>query len=133
MTELENKKEYEMSYLLRPDLPEDKIDSQAIELQNIISENGGDIVQTNPPEKKRLAYSVRKQNQAYFGIVYFNIDEDGLSKIKKVLTLSKKILKFLILSKFIKLKPSLITSEPPAKTPAPTPSFDQKLESILKG
>ena len=133
MSEAENKKEYEMSYLLTPDIPEDKIDSEAIELKNIITENGGDIVQTNPPEKKRLSYPVKKQNQAYFGIVYFNTDKDGLDKIKKNLAFYKKILRFLILSKIIKPKPSPITVQQPAKTPAPTQSFDQKLESILKG
>jgi len=133
MSEAENKKEYEMSYLLTPDIPEDKIDSEAIELKNIITENGGDIVQADPPEKKRLAYPVKKQNQAYFGIVYFNTDKDGLDKIKKALAFYKKILRFLILSKIIKPKPSPITVQQPAKTPAPTQSFDQKLESILKG
>ena len=149
MNEAENKKEYELSYLLTPEIPEDKIDSEAVELKNIITENGGDTVQTNPPEKKRLAYPVRKQNQAYFGIVYFNINKDGLDKIKKTLAFSKKILRFLILtcskssglmlsrvealSKVIKPKPSPIIAQEPAKTPAPTQSFDQKLESILKG
>jgi len=131
MSEAENKKEYEMSYLLTPDIPEDKIDSEAIELKNIITENGGDIVQADPPEKKRLAYPVKKQNQAYFGIVYFNTDKDGLDKIKKALAFYKKILRFLILSKIIKPKPSPITVQQPAKTPAPTQSFDQKLENIL--
>ncbi len=126
-------KEYEMSYILTPDIPEDKIDSETIELKNIITENGGDIVQTNPPEKKRLAYPVKKQNQAYFGIVYFNTDKDGLDKIKKALAFYKKILRFLILSKIIKPKPSPIIVQPPAKTLVPTQSFDQKLESILKG
>ncbi len=126
-------KEYEMSYLLTSDIPEDKIDSETVELKNIITENGGDKVQMNPPEKKRLAYPVKKQNQAYFGIVYFNTDKDGLDKIKKVLAFYKKILRFLILSKIIKPKPSPIIVQQPAKTLAPTQSFDQKLENILKG
>ena len=133
MSEAENKKEYEMSYLLTPEILEDKTDAEIAELKKIIAENGGDIVQADPPEKKRLAYPVKKQNQAYFGIVYFNTDKDGLDKIKKALAFYKKILRFLILSKIIKPKPSPITVQQPAKTPAPTQSFDQKLESILKG
>lgn len=130
MSEMENKKEYEMSYLLTPDIPEDKIDSEVAELKNIITENDGDTVQVNPPEKKRLAYPVKKQNQAYFGVVYFNTNKDGLDKIKKALAFYKKILRFLILSKIIKPSPIIVQS--PAKAPAPTQSFDQKLESILK-
>ena len=157
MDEKENKKEYEMSYHLVPDIPEDKIDSETIELKNIITENGGDIVQADLPKKRRLAYPIRKQNQAYFGVVHFDADKDGLDKTKKALALCKKILRFLILthsirstivqgsglmlnkvealSKIIKPKPSPIIAQQPAKTPAPAPtqSFDQKLESILKG
>ena len=133
MNEAENKNEYEMSYLLTPEILEDKTDAEIAELKKIIAENGGDIMQADPPEKKRLAYPVRKQNQAYFGIVYFNTDKDGLDKIKKNLAFYKKILRFLILSKIIKPKPSPIIAQQPAKTSAPTQSFDQKLESILKG
>ena len=143
MNEIENKREYEMSFLLTPEILEDKLDFETAELKKLISENGGDIVQTNLPEKKWLAYPVRKQNQAYFGIVCFNIDKDGLNKIKKNLAFSKKILRFLILSNVIKPHPtgdhpkgeksSLVIDERPAKIPAPTQSFDQKLESILKG
>ena len=149
MNKAENKKEYEMSYLLTTEISEDKTDSEITELKKIIVENGGDTVQADPLEKKRLAYPVKKQNQAYFGVVYFNIDKDGLDKIKETLALYKKILRFLILthstssglmlskvealSKIIKPKPSPIIAQQPAKTPAPTQSFDQKLESILKG
>jgi ribosomal protein S6 len=151
MNKAENKKEYEMSYLLTPDIPEDTIDSEATELKNIITENGGDIVQTNSPEKKRLVYPIRKQNQAYLGIVYFNADKDGLDKIKKALAFYKKILRFLILTHstrstivqggeqsrttslgLIKPKPSPIITQQPAKASTPTQSFDQKLENILK-
>jgi len=137
MNVTENKKEYEMSYLLTPEITEDRTDSEVEELKKILIENGGDILQTNPPEKKRLVYPVKKQNQAYFGVVYFNTDKDGLDKIKKALAFYKKILRFLILTHstrpgLMKPKPSPIIVQQPAKTPAPTESFDQKLESILK-
>jgi small subunit ribosomal protein S6 len=125
MNKLENKKEYEMSYLLSAEIPEEKLDSEAAELKSVIIKNGAEVTQIDPLEKRRLAYPIKKQNQAYFGIVYFNIDKDELDKIKKALTLQKKVLRFLILNKAIKPKPSA--------APAPVQSFDQKLESILKG
>lgn len=138
MKELENKKEYEMSYLLSPEISEEKLDSEIAEVKKIIVENGGDEIQANLPIKRRLAYPVKKQNQAYFGVVYFNTDGEGLEKMKKVLALNKKILRLLILNKVIKQKPiPTIISEQPAETSekasVPTQSFDQKLEDILKG
>ncbi len=132
MNEAENKKEYEMSYLLTADIPEDKIDSEVAELKNIITENGGIITHTTSLEKKRLAYLVKKQNYAYFGVVWFEIDGEGLDKIKKVLALNKKILRYLILNEIVKPKPSVVITPKISEIPAPAQSFDQRLESILK-
>jgi len=127
MNEAENKKEYELSYLLTPEVQEDKTEAEIEELKKIIGENGGEITQTNPLEKKQLAYPVKKQNYAYLGVLYFNIDDkDSLAKIKKVLTSNKKVLRFLILNEVIKQK-----IEKPLETSVEKPSFDQKLESIL--
>jgi len=135
MNEVKNKKEYEMSYLLTPEIPDDKTDPEVAEIKKIITENNGDIIQTDPLEKKRLAYPVKKQNYAYLGIVYFNIDKENLDKIKKTLALYKKVIRYLILNKPLKPKPKpkMVAFQPSTEMPAPTPTFDQKLESILKG
>ncbi len=128
MNEAENKKEYEMVYLLTPEIAGDKINSEVDELKKIIAENNGNIIQANPPEIKRLAYPIKKQSQAYLGVVYFDIDKSELDKIQKVLALHKKILRFSILSHSTKIE---LKQPEPLATPAPTQSFDQKLENIL--
>ena len=145
MNETENKREYEMSFLLTPEVAEDKLDFETAELKKLISENDGEAIQINLLEKKQLAYPVKKQNQAYLGIVYFNINSDGLDKMKNVLALNPKFLRFLILNKPIKLnKPVKSRIEPIMKIPEilprtektteiPNESFDKKLESILNG
>ena len=148
MSEAENKREYEMSFLLTPEVSEDRLDFESAELKKIISENGGINVEINPLENKRLAYPVKKQKSAYLGVIYFSIDPEGLDKMKDILTLNTKILRFLILNKPnkpVKSKVDPIMRIPeaiplpiilPRKEMAaeiPTESFDKKLESILKG
>ena len=133
MNEAENTKEYEMSYLLTPEISEDKTDSEITELKNIITENSGSIVQADPIEKKWLVYPVKKQNQAYFGVVYFNVGTEGLDKIKKTLALYKKVLRYLILNKVLKPKSKIATTtRQSAETPAAVQSFDKRLEDLLK-
>ena len=133
MNEAENTREYEMSYLLTPEISEDKTDAEITELKKIITENGGDTIQAEPLEKKRLVYPVKKQNQAYFGVVYFKIGAEGLDKIKKTLALYKKILRYLILNKIIKPKTEIaVVIRQSAETPAPVQSFDKRLEDLLK-
>ncbi|MDO8743363.1 MAG: 30S ribosomal protein S6 [Candidatus Azambacteria bacterium] len=133
MNDMGNTKEYEMSYLLTPEISEDKTDFEIAELKKIIVDSGGDAIEVNPLEKKQLAYSVKKQNQAYFGVVYFNIGADGLDKIKKTLALYKKVLRYLILNKVLKPKPEIAAVvQPSAETPAAAQSFDKRLEDLLK-
>ena len=133
MNEAENKKEYEMSYLLNPEVAEDKVETETAELNKIISSSGGAIVDFLPAIKRRLAYPIKRQTQAYFGVVYFTIDEEGLNKIKKALTPHKKMIRFLILNE--PLKPKIADAAPvkPEESQPQAQSFDQKLESILKG
>lgn len=146
MSETENKREYEMSFILTSEIAEDKLDFEAAELKKLILESGGTDIEINSPENKRLAYPVKKQQQAYLGVVYFNIDSEGLDKIKGVLALNTKFLRFLILNEPVKSKVEPVRHIPeisfhtPEALPLeekaveiPIESFDKKLESILKG
>ena len=139
MNELENKpdraggKEYELAYLLTPEISDDKIETEVSELKDFIAKNGGDVIQANLPEKKRLAYPVKKQNFAFFGVVYFNSDTESLDKIKKALVFYKKVLRHLLLNATTKTKPiSLNPAVPAEKGQASAQSFEQRLESLLK-
>lgn len=137
MSELENKREYEMAYLLAPDISEENIDLETSELKKVISENGGESIESNIPKKRWLAYSVKKQAQAYFGVIYFNTDKENIDVVKKSFSFNKKVLRFLIINKPIKKQETIIATPLEStveKTPESTaPSFDQKLESILRG
>ena len=146
MNEAENKREYEMSFLLTPEIAEDKLDFEAEELKKLILESGGTDIETTAPQNKRLAYPVKKQNRAYLGVVYFNIDSGDLDKMKSVLALNTKVLRFLILNKPFKSRiepvrhiPEISLRAPEAlpreekAVEIPIESFDKKLESILNG
>ena len=149
MNETEDKFEYELSYLLTParnathsvaggtDVAEEKLELETADLLKIISENGGETIESSTPKKRWLAYPIKKQTQAYFGVIYFNTSKENLDKIKHILSFNKKLLRFLILNETFK-KTEPVTAAPfqavAEKTSETiTPSFDQKLESILNG
>ena len=136
MSEKENKIEYEMAYLLSPEIAEEKLDLEIADIQKIISENGGEVAQSSAPQKRWLAYPVKKQRQASFGVIFFNADKENIIGIKKNLSSSKNVLRFLILNEPLK-KPEPVAVIPKTEAErAPetaAPSFDQKLESILNG
>ncbi|OGD25617.1 30S ribosomal protein S6 [Candidatus Azambacteria bacterium RIFCSPHIGHO2_01_FULL_40_24] len=130
----ENKLEYELAYLLAPDIAEEKLNLETAELKRIISENGGEATESNVPKKRWLAYPVKKQSQAYFGVIYFNIDKENISEIKKNLSFNKNVLRFLIVNKSLKkTKPVIAAPVKLSDETTPVQSFDRKLESILNG
>lgn len=129
-------KEYEMPYFLTADIAESGVDNAVNELKLLIAENGGENVAPEAPKKRWLAYKINKQNESYFGVIYFSINTEGLEKIKKSLMLNKKILRYMILNKLLKSKQIVtpvksINESALTPMPAPTQSFDQKLENIL--
>lgn len=119
-----------MSYFLSTDNPEDKLDSIKSELNSLILESGGENIALETPKMRRLSYKINKKGDGYFGVVYFNIDSEGLLKLKKSLALDKKFLRYMILNKPLKPKPAE-TPKLPVETSEPAQSFDQKLENIL--
>jgi len=121
MSEIENVKEYEMAYLLTPDISEENVESEISELKKTISENGGEVIESVAPKKRQLAYPIKKQNRAYF----------GLNKIKTALILYKKMLRYLILNETFKPKPAVVPMKPLQDELTPIQSFEKKLESIL--
>lgn len=139
MSENQNSKEYEMSYFLKADVPEDKLENASRELNSLIAESGGSNIALEIPKRKRLSYPIKKQSEGYFGVAYFNINVEGLEKIKKSLALDKKFLRYTVLNKPLKPKPAdvapatvKLNSEPVSEPmQAPAQSFDQKLENIL--
>lgn len=133
MNETEKKNEYELAYLLNPEVAEENLNLETAELQRIISENGGEAIESETPKKRWLAYPVKKQKQAYFGVIYFNTDKENVDKIKKTIFFNKNVLRFLIISKTMKPKQAALPQRVVAeKTPEMSaPSFEKKLESIL--
>lgn len=143
MSETLNK--YEISYLLSPEVSEEKLGLETAELLKIIKESGGEVIEVGTPKKRWLSYEVKKQRQAYFGVIFFKIPTEGVGKIKSVLSLHKKIMRFLIVSPSgVKSKnnreeinnsqtaPADIEAKKQEET-GNGQSFERKLESILNG
>lgn len=143
MNEALNK--YEITYLLSPEVSEEKLSLETAELEKIIKESGGEVIESVAPKKRWLSYEVKKQKQAYFGVIYFKIAGEDTYKIKDILSLHKKIMRFLIVSPSgVKSKNNRgeigdLETVPIAKQEKQQEgqnngqSFEKKLESILNG
>ena len=141
-------KNYELAYLLSPSVPEEAALTWTGKLTNLITDNKGVIRRVNEPRKKRLAYPVKKANEAYFGYTTFSMAPGNTHAINKMLKADKDILRYLLTEEEIETRPPLLrplyTKRVP---PKPRPilrepelkpeekldleALDKKLEEIL--
>lgn len=128
-------KAYEISFLL----PEEAL------LQSLLkhlSGYGAEILSEGGINKIRLAYTIKKYEEAYFGYLNFKMEPEKAAKLNDTLNLDSKIIRFLIVGVSPKrlvvrrveserptLSQPISQSEPTELT---NDALEKKLEEILK-
>ena len=89
-------KNYELMYILMPDLAEDAIKAENTALQKILTDNGGKITGVNEWGLRGLAYEIKKQMKGYYVVVNFTAEPKAVSEFNRIVALDSKVLRFLI-------------------------------------
>ena len=126
---------YEFSYIFKPDSEEEA--GAISELARKYIENGkGMVLEAYKPSKRRLAYPIQKQREAYFGSMKFYFPPGDIRGFEDLLRLEKRLMRFLVAHSH---RPELETRRrerivPPKleeKPAADIALIDKKLEEIL--
>jgi len=140
MTEEKDKKEYEVSFLV-------KSEEQSQGVVKVLHHYGTEITGEGQLSKVRLAYPIKKETLAYFGYLWFTSEPSAIPQIEGDLRLSKDILRYIIVTppvkKTLRERQEAQESERPAPAaPAPVSSeprkeltnedLEKKLEEILQ-
>ena len=88
-------KEYELTILVHPDL-EANLDTVLDKVRALVTDNGGEIIKEDNWGKKKLAYSIRREEFAVY--VYFEVKlpAEALLKISNVLNITDEVLRYLL-------------------------------------
>ena len=160
-TEVEkNPRIYEVSFLIAPSLPEEKVLETVAQIKDIFEKNGGAVVSDEFPKMRPLAYTVEKKfggriykyDTAYFGSIKFESEATVLPLLKEFLEKSETIVRFLLVktvrentmasSKFIHAIHTDETKEPkhemkreavaePAAPKMTTEELDKTIEELV--
>ena len=88
-------KEYELTVLVHPDL-EANLDTVLDKVRALVTDNGGEIIKEDNWGKKKLAYSIRREEFAVY--VYFEVKwpAEALLKISNGLNITDEVLRYLL-------------------------------------
>jgi len=95
-------KNYEITYLISSEIAEEEIQRAQSQLVSSIQGEGGLLLEEKTPFRKKLAYPVKKQSQAYLGFLVFQLEPEKLKNLEKKIKEINQILRYLLLIKLPK-------------------------------
>jgi small subunit ribosomal protein S6 len=88
-------RKYEIMYIIRTDIEEEKTQSTIEKFQNIIN-NGGEITKNTVMGKRKLAYEINKFRDGNYILVHFNATPAVVAELDRVLKISDEIIRYMI-------------------------------------
>jgi small subunit ribosomal protein S6 len=115
---------YETMYILRPDIPEEEVESHVTKYRDIVTEAGGQVLDTQMRGKRRLAYPIAKHREGIY--VQLNHDGDGqqVGPLERAMRLSEDVIRYLTVKQTGPMPPprALVTAEAAAASAATAPA-----------
>ncbi|MFM7235836.1 MAG: 30S ribosomal protein S6 [Cyanobium sp.] len=104
---------YETMYILRPDIPEEEVDSHISKYRDLLTEAGGEVLDSQMRGKRRLAYPIGKHREGIYVQLNHNGDGQQVGPLEKALRLSEDVIRYLTVKQTGPMPPprSLVTTE----------------------
>lgn len=89
-------KNYEIAYLISPDVAEDEVFGEAGKITGFIQDAHGLVGHIEEPRARRLAYPMKKFRNAYFGWMSFTATPERIADLEKRVRAEKSVIRFFI-------------------------------------
>jgi len=107
-------RDYEVLYIVRADLDDDKVQDIIKRVNTIIEKAGGSVERTNVWGKRKLAYEVKHQKEGSYVLQDFQIGPDRVPELEAALKITEEVLRHLVVRKPEKAAPAPV-APPPAE------------------
>jgi len=133
---------YETMYILRPDIPEEEVDSHLKKYSEILEKSGTEVLDSQMRGKRRLAYPIAKHKEGIYVQLSHTGDGQQVAILEKAMRLSEDVIRYLTVKQYGPLPTPKSTSkdddEPkksekeeaitPTEDKTESPSKDEKKE-----
>ncbi len=118
---------YELTVLYHPDLEID-IDKALAKVEKIIKDNNGKVEKTDNWGKRKLAYTISKQDHAVY--VYYEVEIPGenVTKLENILNITDEIIRYLLVKPGPEIKEEAPSEDKAEDKPAEVASEEAPAE-----
>ena len=115
---------YETMYILRPDIPEEEVESHLMKYSGMLLEAGADVLDDQMRGKRRLAYPIAKHKEGIYVQLSHNGNGQQVAVLEKAMRLSEDVIRYLT-----------VKQQGPLPTPRITPNAEvmQGQEASVSG
>ena len=86
---------YETMYILRPDIPEEEVESHVTKYRDLVTEAGAEVLDCQMRGKRRLAYTIAKHKEGIYVQLSHNGDGQQVAVLEKAMRLSEDVIRYL--------------------------------------
>ena len=86
---------YETLFVLKPTLTDEEKKAKLEFIQNVIVNNGGEIVATEDVGMRKLAYPIQKFERGHYYIIYFKAPSQTVKELERIYRITEDVIRFL--------------------------------------
>jgi small subunit ribosomal protein S6 len=90
--------DYEVTYILRPNLEEADVDARSAAIAEIIKNQGGEVVAIEKMGKKRLAYEINDLREGNYVVMQFRSTGVASKELERLLKLDEDVMRALVIA-----------------------------------
>tara|TARA_B100000214_G_scaffold361224_1_gene324411 strand:- start:274 stop:711 length:438 start_codon:yes stop_codon:yes gene_type:complete len=108
---------YETMYILRPDIPEEEVDSHLKKYSEMLEKAGTEVLDSQMRGKRRLAYPIAKHKEGIYVQLSHKGDGQQVALLERAMRLSEDVIRYLTVKQ---------------EGPLPTPKSSSKEDVVEK-
>ena len=115
---------YETMYILRPDIPEEEVDSHLKKYSEMLEKSGIEVLDSQMRGKRRLAYPIAKHKEGVYVQLSHRGNGQQVATLERTMRLSEDVIRYLT----VKQDGPLPTPKSKDSDPEPEKSVSEKEE-----
>ena len=112
---------YETMYILRPDIPEEEVDSHLKKYSEMLEKSGTEVLDSQMRGKRRLAYPIAKHKEGIYVQLSHKGNGQQVAILERAMRLSEDVIRYLT-----------VKQEGPLPTPKSTAKDDEAEKSEIE-
>ena len=112
---------YETMYILRPDIPEEEVESHLNKYSEILEKSGTEVLDSQMRGKRRLAYPIAKHKEGIYVQLSHKGNGQQVATLERAMRLSEDVIRYLT-----------VKQDGPLPTPKSTSKDDEAEKSDTK-